>query len=701
MQILLAKHHHGHGPLVSAYVLRMLLALWWSTVACMANAALSVGYRIDPSGQQTIQQVRELSHNDFAAFDVRAPISMPKYSVVWLSIQLDNPSPNAQHWVMEFRNPRIPKIEVFPAGKDSPTQQTGMHFPTNQQPISHRFSAVPLAVEANSAPLIYLRVELASRADLSLTPWSQHDFDRYQLEDQSRQAAYFGMALGLLIFNCLLGLALRDRLYIYYAGFVVGMVTNIAATTGFGRLFLWPHSVWWNTYGNLVAALIASWFLCEFLIRLLNLRTITPKAANLFIWNQHLQVVAITTLIVVGEPLYLPILALPVLSVFVALFVIGNATYRGAQGAGLVLIAFAALIGGTVLNIGWTFGLVADNVWSRNGPQIGSALEMLLLSLSLADRFVRMQKEKLAAERHARQAQTEALEAERARVEALQESERLLESRVLARTQELNDALTHLQQAQADLIQAEKLSALGSMVAGVSHELNTPIGVVVTAASALHERSLQLHSSFSSGQITKSKAQSDLQEIAVASDLIHRSAERAATLVRSFKEVAVDQVSERKRTFNLHQVVEENMVAVRASLAVEHWPVKNEVPRDLGCESFPGPLGQILSNLVINAMRHAFINQPVGKIEIGARQLSGVITLWVKDDGCGMDSRTLARVFEPFFTTQLGHGGSGLGLAVSHRIATTLLQGDLRVESQPGQGSTFTLTFAQHSTLGA
>lgn len=679
----------------------MLLVLWCSTLVGMAHAAVGIGYWVDPSGQQTLQQVRALQDDAFVDFNVEHPDHMPKYAVVWLRLQFNNTNTAAQHWVLEFRNPRITRLQVYPAAAQSPVQQAGMQFAAGEQPIAHRFIAVPLEAQAQSATTVHLRVELASRTDLSLGVWERQEFQRYQLEDQSRQAAYFGLAIGLLVFNCLLGVALRDRLYIYYAGFVTGMVTNIAATTGFGRLFLWPHSVWWNTYGNLLAGLLASWFLAQFLIRLLNLSVLTPKAATALLWNQHLQVLAMVALVVVGEPLYLPILTLPVLSVFVALFVIGNATFRGVQGAGLVLVAFAALISGTVFNIAWAFGLMPESVWSRNGPQIGSALEMLLLSLSLADRFARMQKEKLAAERQARQAQGDALHAERARVETLRESERLLESRVQARTQELNSALTHLRQAQEDLIQAEKLSALGAMVAGVSHELNTPIGVVVTAASALHDRSTELHHNFTTGQITKTRAQADLKDIAEASTLIHRSAERAATLVRSFKEVAVDQVSERRRSFDLHQVVEENMLALRASLKLEHWPVHNAVPPGIVCESFPGPLGQILSNLVINAIRHAFFNRPLGSVVIGARNEAGVVTLWVQDDGCGMDSRTLARVFEPFFTTQLGRGGSGLGLSVSHRIATSLLQGDLRVESHPGQGSTFTLSFAAHSTLGA
>jgi signal transduction histidine kinase len=355
---------------------------------------------------------------------------------------------------------------------------------------------------------------------------------------------------------------------------------------------------------------------------------------------------------------------------------------------------------GTVLNTLWTFQWVPDMAMSRYGVQIGSALELLLLSLSLADRFVRLHQAKVAAESDARQAHEEALHAERARVDALQATEQLLESRVTERTTALEQALTRLQQAQHDLIQAEKLSALGSMVAGVSHELNTPLGVIVTASTAMGERSTALANAFATGQLTRTQAQHELRDMVDASDLIHKSAERAAALVSSFKQVAVDQVSERRRAFDLHQVVAENLRAIRASLKCEPWPVVNEVPPGLACESFPGPLGQVLTNLVMNAIHHGFSNTPLGQVVIGARQEDAMVVLWVQDNGVGMDARTVARVFEPFFTTRLGQGGSGLGLAVSHRIATTLLQGDLRVESRLGAGTTFTVSFARVSSLG-
>lgn len=658
-------------------------------------------YFTETTPLHSVQDVRALPSSAWTPFDPAQPPRQEPYSKVWLRLQLHNPDSAPQNWVLEWRNLRIPDVRVYLGGNDQPVQHTGFAAPPQDKPLQHRFFAQPVAVQPGGEQTVYVRLALLTRTDLSLVLWERADFDRYQLADHALQVGYFGLALGLIVFNVLLGLALRDRLYAFYVGFVVCMVTNVACTSGLGRLYVWPQAVWWNQFGNVVAGLCATYCLGEFLLRLLSLETLAPRMAQLLRWNQRLQLLGLATLALGGEGMYRAVLLLPAVSVLVALVVTVHGSYRRIPGTSLVLLAFLALMAGTVLNISWTFGLVPDMAMSRYGVQIGSSLEMLLLSLSLADRFVRLHKAKLAAESTARQAQEDALRSERARVDALRESERALESRVALRTAELEQALTRLQQTQDDLIQAEKLSALGAMVAGVSHELNTPLGVVVTAATTLHEHARTLDQAFASGQLTRSHAHHALHNMAEGAELIHQAAQRAAALVQSFKQVAVDQVSERQRHFDLRQVVEENLLALRASLKCEPWPVINDIPAELHCNSFPGPLGQVLSNLVMNAIYHGFSNRALGTVHIGARSTGTQVELWVQDDGLGMDARTVARVFEPFFTTRLGQGGSGLGLSVSHRIATTLLQGDLRVESSPGQGSTFTLVFARHTTLGS
>ncbi|HWR80761.1 MAG TPA: ATP-binding protein, partial [Pseudomonas sp.] len=253
-------------------------------------------------------------------------------------------------------------------------------------------------------------------------------------------------------------------------------------------------------------------------------------------------------------------------------------------------------------------------------------------------------------------------------------------------------ALENLKRTQDDLIQSEKLASLGSLVAGISHELNTPIGNTVTVSSALSERARSLRNSFEDNTLKRSEFTNGLVALEEMSQLIERSANRAATLITSFKQVAIDQVSERRRRFDLHEVIEENLTALRTSIKHQPWLIDNQVPAGISCDSFPGPLGQVLSNLIQNAIVHGFADRDQGRIQISASVDKELLQLQVSDDGVGMNTATSVRIFEPFFTTRLGKGGSGLGLSICHRITTTILAGELRVDSTPGVGTRFTLS---------
>ena len=267
-----------------------------------------------------------------------------------------------------------------------------------------------------------------------------------------------------------------------------------------------------------------------------------------------------------------------------------------------------------------------------------------------------------------------------------------LEGKVSARTLELSATLEDLKRTQNDLLQSEKLSALGSMVAGISHELNTPIGNTVTLATSLEERATELHQAFEANSLKRSELDNGLLSLKEMAQLLDRSAQRAASLIASFKQVAVDQVSERRRSFDLREMVEENLTTLRPGIKHKPWHIENQIAAGISCDSFPGPLGQVLTNLIQNAILHGFAGKTEGRIEISAKTHDGQLELCVADDGVGMDTATTVRIFEPFFTTKLGHGGSGLGLAISYRIASTILAGEIRAQSSPGTGSQFILT---------
>ena len=259
--------------------------------------------------------------------------------------------------------------------------------------------------------------------------------------------------------------------------------------------------------------------------------------------------------------------------------------------------------------------------------------------------------------------------------------------------QTLQRTVSVLERAMSELVQVEKLASLGSMVAGISHELNTPIGNAVTVSTALQERFERLAVQVADGKMTRTGLGEFVSSGLEMSGLAVRATQRAAELIASFKQVAIDQTSAQRRSFDLHQVVDDILIALGTTAERPSIRIHNTIPQGLGCDSYPGPLGQVVANLVQNALLHAFADTEGGNITITASARDALLLVTVSDDGAGMTPQVLARAFDPFFTTRLGHGGSGLGLAVCHRIVTSVLGGELSVTSSPGQGASFVLEF--------
>lgn len=280
--------------------------------------------------------------------------------------------------------------------------------------------------------------------------------------------------------------------------------------------------------------------------------------------------------------------------------------------------------------------------------------------------------------------------------EVMQELNTELEARVVRRTTELQGAndelsqtLSTLKLAKDQLVQSEKMAALGSLVAGVAHELNTPIGNGLTVASTLEHR-VQAFQATVAGGLRRSDLHNFLQDMQLASEILVRNLGRAAALVASFKQVAVDQTSSQRRSFNLQAVVGEILVTLNPALRKTACTVHTQIEPGITLDSYPGPLGQVLTNLINNAMLHGFGPEEQGKIDVLA-WLNGSqhVVLEVRDSGRGIAPDNLQQVFDPFFTTRLGQGGSGLGLHIVHNLVNSVLGGRIEVNSQLGQGACF------------
>lgn len=255
------------------------------------------------------------------------------------------------------------------------------------------------------------------------------------------------------------------------------------------------------------------------------------------------------------------------------------------------------------------------------------------------------------------------------------------------------DAYRRLVETQQSLVESEKLASLGSLVAGVAHEINTPVGVSLTAASHLAAITENLHQQLDNGAIHKSDFQNYLRSAQESCELILANAERAANLIHSFKQVAVDQTSEARRDFQLLDYLQEIITSLRPKFKRTQIEVRVECEPDLLMDSYPGALSQVITNLLVNAVMHAFDEGQPGRIDISAeRRDNGIVALSIRDNGKGIAPEHLGKIFQPFFTTRRSSGGSGLGLHIVYNIVRQRLGGSIEVESTPGQGTAFAIT---------
>jgi signal transduction histidine kinase len=258
--------------------------------------------------------------------------------------------------------------------------------------------------------------------------------------------------------------------------------------------------------------------------------------------------------------------------------------------------------------------------------------------------------------------------------------------------QSLEESLDKLQRTQKEMVQSAKMAALGDLVAGVAHEVNTPIEVSVTAASFLAERTRQLRELYQKGGMKRSDLEKYLALAEESSGSVLSNLERAAELVQSFKKVAADQSSEEKRAFELKNYLEQILVSLRPQFKRTPHTVAVECPAGLTLDSYPGAIMQIMTNLIMNSLIHGFVDGAPGEIQVRVEEVGDNVVLAYKDTGGGMDGEQKARIYDPFYTTRRGSGGTGLGMNIVYNLVTQTLKGSILLETSPGHGAVFLLT---------
>jgi len=228
----------------------------------------------------------------------------------------------------------------------------------------------------------------------------------------------------------------------------------------------------------------------------------------------------------------------------------------------------------------------------------------------------------------------------------------------------------------------------------VAHEINTPVGVGVTAASFLDSKTREFSKVYESGELKRSELESYLKTVQEVSSSILLNMERAAELISSFKRVAVDQSSETRRRFNLKEYIDEILLSLRPRYKKTSHTISVSCDSDIELNSYPGAFSQILNNLIMNSLLHGFKEMEGGQISVQITREGERVVFIYRDNGCGMNEEQKEKVFDPFFTTMRAKGGTGLGMSIVFNLVTQTLKGEIHLESDPGQGVCFTMTFS-------
>ncbi|MCL9783794.1 ATP-binding protein [Vibrio sp. S4M6] len=263
-----------------------------------------------------------------------------------------------------------------------------------------------------------------------------------------------------------------------------------------------------------------------------------------------------------------------------------------------------------------------------------------------------------------------------------------LENLVQERTQELEATLTTLKQTQEKLVRSEKLAGLGSLVSGISHELNTPVGNAITISSSIKDTIYE----FKHIQ-DESKAEDYFQRIEESAEFLEKNLKRSVELINNFKQISVDQANFHKAKFDLPELLTELKLNVSSLLSKEQISLSEHYPKSLQMHSYPDAISKVMDRLINNVIRHAFAESAQKSLTIECLLIEqSKVRIDVTDNGKGIDTEKVSKVFDPFYTTQLGQGSSGLGLHIVYNLVTELLKGDITVESEQDKGTTFRIT---------
>lgn len=672
---------------------------------------------IDTTGRYTAANV---VHSDrFYLNPKKVFTSLLPENNIWIRVKLENKSGADRH-ILSLEYPNIASIDFYTERvADSSLMllsSTGNRYPFTQRQDASLFYNFKIDIPADSVKTYYLHIVSMHPVSLPLVIQTEQSLQDTSSTQTLIIGLYTGFIMSILLYNLFLFFAVRDRSYIYYVFYLLSLLLAQLTFSGWTFKYLWPSHPEFNRYAVIFTTSVTGMSACVFTIAFLHVKSYSKVLYYILLFMLGLYAFSFLMSFRPQINTSYDVLNYSGLAAGgVLLTASGYVARKGYRPAYYYFIAwFIFAVGREVLSLR-NLGLLAFNPFTTYILYIGSAIEAILLSLALADRINILQKEKAVS-------QAEALKVSKENERLVRDQNILLEKSVLERTEELstanlqlNGALTSLKDAQAQLVDAEKMASLGQLTAGIAHEINNPINFVKSNINPLRldikdvfdvfDEYNRLHAL--AGDVTAYKNKlKDIEEQQQQVDIdfikdeiyqlikgIEDGAERTAEIVRGLRTFSRLDESELKKA-SVHDGLNSTIVLIRNNIPTDVQVIKNfNAAGEIEC--YPGKLNQVFMNIITNGL-HAINAKPAKtdheSITISTRDIDGeAVEISIKDTGIGMTEEVRHRIFEPFFTTKDVGEGTGLGMAIVFKIIEKH-HGKIDIISSVGNGAEFIIT---------
>ncbi|MBK9759013.1 MAG: sensor histidine kinase [Flavobacteriales bacterium] len=646
----------------------------------------------DPGGLMKMQDAFSNEHYSTPNADV--PNLGSSTGAYWLKFNVENNS-SEPSLIVHLPHPELDELDLYLV-----TESGSSHLASVGQSRTKAWRsddlqefAFSLPIEVGRTATVLLRVKSNKQIQVPILLSTPAAHGELKAERNLLVGSYVGVMLVMALYNLFVFFSIRERSYLLYVVYIVLVSMTQLTFFGFGQFYLWPDSTWLSSNASILFTLGTACSATEFMKAFLQTKQFAPRLHKLIKWFYAGFAVCLTTYLM-GDAVTGYQMAQAISGIYALFFLLIaiNISLQGSRQGRYFLLAWSLFLAGTVVFVLKDTGVLPYNMFTVYTMPLGSAVEGVLLSFALADRINILRKEK---ERSQAEALASSMENER----MVRDQNVTLEHMVTERTHQLQDSLTYLKQTQSQLVEAEKMSSLGQLTAGIAHEINNPINFIKSNIPPL-KRDLadvmEVLAAYRAGGAPRTVAELEerlgldvtIIEVGKILQSMEVGANRTAEIVSGLRTFSRLDEGDMKYT-DINDGIRSTLDLLTLQLK-DRINVELDMRANESVECLPGKMNQVFMNLLSNAI-HA-VNErhgdKGGRISVVTEQLNDHLIVTITDNGIGMNEATRARVFEPFFTTKAVGDGTGLGLSIVHSIIEKH-NGRIEVDSIQGQGTEF------------